>query len=532
MFRYVLKKARFLKMTKDNKKEEDGCGKINNAPLSSALSKNLGDIRDIVCRSSDVIVREFSFGPDRRLNGALIYLDGIADKDMLHNNILQPLMYDTLLFSQKDAVDFTSLDAIQKNLLTASDLQKLSSMRDLLEQLLSGSAILLVDGLKEALAINEKKWESRGVEEPQTENVVRGPREGFTEKLKVNATLLRRKIQDPDLQMEKRIIGAKTRTEIYIVYLKSMANPKVIEEIRRRLGRIKTDAILESGYIEQLIEDTPYSVFPTIANSEKPDKIAAKLLEGRVGIMVDGTPFVLTAPMLFLESFQSGEDYYSRPFFASFIRLLRFLAYAISALAPATYVALTVFHQELIPTQLLISIAAGRDPVPFPAVLEAALMLVTFDILREAGVRLPKPVGSAVSIVGALVLGQSAVSAGLISPIMVIVVAITAIASFVIPAQTDSGAILRYIYLALAGLAGGFGILMGMLVTLLHLSSLRSFGTPYLFPVAPLSLPDLRDTFVRMPLRSMSPSETASGNSRSAQGATPASHNNSDGNTQ
>jgi spore germination protein KA len=208
----------------------------------------------------------------------------------------------------------------------------------------------------------------------------------------------------------------------------------------------------------------------------------------------------LAVPMVFVSSFQSEEDYYSRPYFASFLRLLRFIAYVISTLSPAIYVALTVYHQELIPTQLLISVAAGRELVPFPAVLEAFIMLFTFDILREAGVRLPKPVGSAVSIVGALVLGQSAVQAGLISPIMVIVVASTAIASFVVPAQTDSNSILRYFYLFLAGLAGGFGILMGILIILLHLASLRSFGTPYLAPIAPLVLSDLKDSFIRLPL--------------------------------
>jgi spore germination protein KA len=257
---------------------------------------------------------------------------------------------------------------------------------------------------------------------------------------------------------------------------------------------------LESGYIEQFIEDAPYSIFSTVSNSEKPDKVAAKILEGCAAILVDGTPFALVAPMLFLSGFQSSEDYYSRPFFTSFIRTIRFLSFIISILAPATYVALTVFHQELIPTQLLISIAAGREKVPFPAVLEAFLMLIIFDILREAGLRLPRPIGQTVSIVGAIVLGQAAVEAGLISPIMVIVVATTAIASFVVPPQADAGTILRYLYLILAGVGGGFGIIMGLLITLLHLSSLRSFGTPYLWPIAPVNFSSLKDVFIRMPL--------------------------------
>jgi len=465
--------------------------------------ENLDTIQNALSSGSDVIIREFNFGHNRQANGALIYIKGLTSKDLIQKNILHPLMYDALKISHKEQIDFSNVDTIKNNFLTVSDIIKVSLLNELLDNLLSGDTIMLVNGSKEALVINSKEWESRSIEEPPTESTVRGPREGFTENLNVNTALLRRRIKDPDLCLETMRIGVKTRTIVCIAYLNSLADPKLIKEIKTRLNRIEIDAILESGYIEQFIEDAPYSIFSTVGNSEKPDKVAAKILEGRAAIMVDGTPVVLTVPMLFIESFQSAEDYYSRTFFSSFIRLLRFFAYGISVLAPASYVALTVFHQELIPTQLLISLAAGREPVPFPAVLEAAIMLLTFDILREAGVRLPKPVGAAVSIVGALVLGQSAVQAGLVSPILIIVVALTAIASFVVPAQTDSGTLLRYTYLALAGFAGGFGVLMGLLVTLLHMASLRSFGTPYLLPIVPLSLSGLKDTFIRMPVWSM-----------------------------
>ncbi|HEX3030424.1 MAG TPA: spore germination protein, partial [Clostridia bacterium] len=276
-----------------------------------------------------------------------------------------------------------------------------------------------------------------------------------------------------------------------------------ISEIKIRLNRIHTDAVLESGYIEAFIEDAPFSIFSTVGNSEKPDTAAAKILEGRAAILVDGTPFVLTVPMLFIESFQSSEDYYSRPFYSSLVRAIRYLGYFITIIAPAAYVALTTFHQELIPTLLLFTVAAGHEGIPFTSVIEALIMIVIFEILREAGVRLPKPIGSAVSIVGALVIGESAVSAGLIGPIMVIVVALTAISSFVIPAQTDSASILRYFLLILAGLIGGFGIIMGVLLVFIHLASLRSFGTPYLSPIAPFVPTDMKDSFIRMSLRKM-----------------------------
>lgn len=490
-------------MRKKGRQKEENPAKRDYGPLLPSLGKNLENLRNILNNSSDVAISEFDFGSHKKAKGALVYIEGMVNKELIQKSVLQPLMQDVLLTSSREQPDLADMESIKRTLILVSGKVKVTRLNDLLDNLLSGGTILLVDGSREAMAINEKKWESRGVEDPQTENIVRGPREGFTETLRANTVLLRRRIRDPDLCLELMKIGDRTKTEICIVYLKNTADKKLIDEIRTRLQNIHTDAILESGYIEQFIEDSPYSIFSTIANNEKPDKTAAKILEGRVAILVDGSPFALTMPMLFVESFQSAEDYYSRTLFSSFLRIIRFIAFFISVLSPAVYVALTVFHQELIPTQLLISIAAGREPVPFPAVVEAALMLLTFDILREAGVRLPKPVGSAVSIVGALVLGQSAVTAGLISPIMVIVVAATAIASFVVPAQTDSGALLRYIFLILAGLAGGFGIIMGLLVCVIYMGSLRSFGTPYLSPVAPLSFSDLKDTVIRLPLKNI-----------------------------
>jgi len=503
MFRYISKIIRLLSQKSRNMPNADKQDN-NNEPLSSSLKKNLETIKSVFNASSDLSVHEFNFGHDRRFKAALVFLSTLADKGEIHKNILQPLMYGTLLLNKDAALDFTNIETIKTNLISTMDCRKISLIKDLTDSLLSGATVLLVDGSGEGLVVESINRKDRNIEEPGTEAVVRGPREGFTENVSVSIALIRRKIKDKDLCVEKFVIGEKSKTEVYIVYLQSIVNPKLIDEIRARLNRIKIDAVLESGYIEQFIEDAPYSIFPTVSNSEKPDKVVAKILEGRVAILADNTPFVLAVPMLFIESFQSSEDYYSRPFLSSIMRFIRFLAYIISTLGPAIYVALTVFHQELIPTQLLISIAEGRNRVPFPAVLEAFLMLFTFDILREAGVRLPKTVGQTVGIVGAIVLGQASVEAGLISPIMVIVVSTTAIASFAVPSQADSGTVLRYIYLFLAAFAGGFGVIMGLLITLVHLSSLRSFGTPYLWPVVPLNLPAMKDVFIRMPLWTLS----------------------------
>jgi len=285
------------------------------------------------------------------------------------------------------------------------------------------------------------------------------------------------------------------------MYLNGVADPKVVETVKYRISQLDVDSILESGYIEEYIEDAPFSPFATVGYSEKPDVIAGRILEGRIAIVVDGTPFVLTAPMLFIESFQTTEDYYTRPLYASLIRMLRFVAYFITVFAPAIYIALTSFHQELIPTTLLFTIANAREGTPFPVFIETLIMVFAFEILHEAGIRMPRPVGQAISIVGALVMGDAAVSAGLVGAPVVITIAITAVAGFLVPTQNDSASILRVSMMILAAFAGWYGISMGFLALLLHLGSLNSFGVPYFDDFAWTS--NLQDSAVRMPLWSM-----------------------------
>ena len=503
MFSYLFKKLRFYHMRKQSEPEAETQEPDAQSAFLQNIDENLNMLKGMLNSSSDIIIRRFSFGDQPQIRAAILFIDGLVDKALVNENILKPLMYDIHSVSTEKAPEGDYLPYINSALLFVGDITETGSPDDAVDHFLSGDTILLVDGAKKALVISLRGWKARGIEEPKTESVVRGPREGFTETLRINTSMLRRKIKSPDLIMETMKIGVRTRTDVCIAYINGLANPKLIEEIRRRLKRIQIDGILESGYIEQFIEDEPFSIFSTVANSEKPDRVAAKLLEGRAAILVDGTPFVLTVPMLFIESFQSAEDYYSRTIFASMIRGLRFLSYIISILAPAFYVALVNFHQELIPTTLLLTMAAAHEGVPFPAVLEAGLMVVAFEILREAGVRLPRPIGHAVSIVGALVIGESAVSAGLIGAPMVIVVAVTAVSSFVVPAQTDSGAVIRVLFLILAGFMGGYGIAIGFFTLFIHLASLRSFGTPYLSPVAPVNASEMKDVFIRAPLWSM-----------------------------
>lgn len=503
MFRFLHKKMRFYQLQCENNNANDTEEKFSHESLSYNLKENLEVIKKIFGSSNDINYREFSFGQNLQIKAALIFLEGMTNKTEINDTIMKPFMYDSRLTNLEEKLDFDNLNAIKTSMLSSSSVEQVSLINDIVEACLSGDTILLIDKTKDALVINTRGWDKRAIAEPKTESSVRGPREGFTETLHINKALLRRKIKNQNLTMEEMKIGKQTKTSVCIAYLNGIVNPKLISEIKYRLNRINTDAILESGYIEEFIEDAPFSIFTTVGNSEKPDKVAAKLLEGRAAILVDGTPFVLTVPLLFIEGFQSAEDYYSRPYFSSFVRIIRFIAYGISLLAPAVYVALSTFNHDLIPTELLFTMSAAHEGVPFPAVIEAVIMIVIFEILREAGVRLPRNEGQAISIVGALVIGQAAVSAGLIGAPMVIVVSLTAVSSFVVTPHLDSSMFLRILFLTMSGIFGAFGIAIALLGVLIHLCSLKSFGTPYLSPLAPLSIKDLKDTFLRFPIWAM-----------------------------
>ena len=498
MFNYIQKVIRYRRMMSSGTKDSQEAPEESAGEFSEGLEANLQMIRDIIVESNDLVVRRFVIA--KKLSAAIIYIDGMVDKALVNETLLKPLMYHSEMEAPPETVD---IEYVESQLLFVGSIDSKQKVNEAVDKILSGDTVFLMEGAAKALVIALRGWKTRGIEEPQTEATVRGPREGFTETLRINTSMLRRKIKNPSLRFETVQVGERTKTDVCVAYIKDLAKPELIEEVKRRMAKMNVEAVLESGYIEQYIEDAPYSIFSTVGNSEKPDKVAAKLLDGRVAIMVDGTPFVLTVPCVFIESFQSAEDYFSRTIFASAIRMLRFVAFIISILAPAVYVALSTYHQELIPTQLILSMAAAHEGVPFPSLIEAAIMLLFFEILREAGVRLPRPIGQAVSIVGALVIGEAAVSAGLIGAPMVIVVAVTAVSSFTIPVQIDSGTIIRLVLLILAGLMGGFGIAIGMFALLIHMVNLKSFGIPYLMPLAPFDKSGLKDTLVRAPLWSM-----------------------------
>jgi hypothetical protein len=482
-------RGKFKKSTQTKKEQQ---GFEEQTSLSPDLKQNLETLRSAYSNCSDVVFRPFSVGGQAK--AALMYIEGLSNIEEIDDNVLSPLMQET-------NAQFDNLNTLIENKISVSSVKKVKTIADCVEQISVGSPVILVDRQKSGIALGLKKWEKRAVEEPEAESVVRGPREGFVETLRVNTSLLRRKISSPKLKMESMKAGRYTQTQVVVSYMEGICDKTLIEEVRKRLQRIEIDGVLESGYIEEMIEDNPFSPFPQILTTERPDVAASSLLEGRVAILVDGTPFVMVVPTTLYSLFQSAEDYYQRAMIATVVRWLRYLFVVISLLLPSLYVAVITYHQEMVPSSLLISMAASRAAVPFPALVEAFIMEVTFEALREAGLRLPKQIGAAVSIVGALVIGEAAVSAGIVSAPMVIVVAITGIASFTIPRYSAGIALrmLRFPVMILAGTLGLLGIMLGVITIIVHLCSMRSFGVPYLTPMGPMKGRDMKDVLVRAP---------------------------------
>ncbi|WP_134701152.1 spore germination protein [Ammoniphilus sp. YIM 78166] len=461
-------------------------------PLSSDLDQNLHLLQSIYEDCSDVVFRPFLIGG--KTKAILLYIEGLSNIEEIDASVLSPLM-------EESAGKMKNLNEWFEMKISVSKVKEIKTVGDCIEHLSIGNPLLLVEKEMKGFALGLAKWEKRSVEEPTAEAVIRGAREGFTESIGVNTSLLRRRLRTPQLKMKSMQIGRYTKTEVIVSYMEGIADPTLLQEVNTRLKRIDIDGVLESGYIEELIEDNPYSPFPQMLNTERPDVAVSSLLEGRVVILVDGTPFVIVAPITLYSLLQSSEDYYQRYMIGTVIRWLRYVFLVISLLLPSVYVAVLTYHQEMVPTTLLISMASSREQIPFPALVEALIMEITFEALREAGVRLPKQVGAAVSIVGALVIGQAAVQAGIVSAPMVMVVAITGIASFTIPRYTAGIALrmLRFPMIIMAGMLGLLGVMLGLIIMLTHLCSLRSFGVPYLSPMAPMKFRDMKDVLMRAP---------------------------------
>ena len=457
--------------------------------IPNNISEIKAKIQELFNNSSDLILHEFK--TSLNTDTLVVYINGLIDKKALNDFVIKPLIE-----SLNSPYDIVST-------IYVTEIKEVNNINNVIYELVDGHVLLFHEDLEIAYVINLCRYEKRSVEESTSEQVLRGPRESFIEDLYINKTLIRRIIRNNNLVFEDYIFGEQTNTRVSIVYIKGIVNPRILDELKARLKKIKLDAVLDVHYIEEYLDDSPNSFVCTMFNTEKPDVLSAKILEGRIGIICDGSPNVLTVPKLFIENLMSAEDYYLRPKFCTYLRILRFISFFISVLLAGVYVALVNFHQEMLPTQLIISIAGQREGVPLPSLLEALIMIMFFEIMKEAGLRLPKPIGQTVTLIGGLVIGQAAVDAGLISAFMVIVVSATGIAEFVNPSLRELIVIYRLLMIVLGGLLGLFGIACGILIFIFHLISIKSFGVPFMFPVAPYDKEGMKDFLRRAPLRKM-----------------------------
>lgn len=476
-------------------------------PISSCIDDNIAVIKELFKDANDMVFRDFNIGGPDGTHMFLVFIDGMANNDRINGDVVEPLMISVREVEPSYSdIKKHLYEVIKSSAMAASDFKEIDILEDALTQVLSGDTAMFIDGYTKAIIISTKSWPSRGPDEPSGEMVLRGPRDGFVESLRSNTALIRRRIRDVRLKVKQSQCGVRSKTDIALMYIDDIVDKKALESVENRLKNIQIDAILESGYIEQFIDERKISPFPRVQATERPDVVAAALYEGRIGIIVDNSPFALIVPATLNTMLQSAEDYYLRPCIMTIIRHIRNLAFILSLTAPSLYIALISYNPEIIPNKLLISIAKTREGVPFPAFIEAMIMVVTFELLREAGVRLPKPIGSTIGIVGGIVIGQAAVEAGIVSPIMVIVVAITAISSFALPNYELSIAIrfFRFIMMIAASIYGLYGVMLVVIGLLIHLVKIKSFGVSYLSPIAPLSIKDLKDTmFVRSPWERM-----------------------------
>lgn len=428
----------------------------------------------------------------------VLYLNSITDKDAISKEVMKPLTESKACQQGNEPLK----DYVLKKVLFHADVKTETELTKVVEGLIRGNTLLILKGLNDVFLINTYKTDKRSISQPDTEQVIRGSREGFIENLQSNTALIRARIPIPDLRVKSLKIGTMTQTNVVICYIDGVVNQALVADVEKRLNNINVDRILDAGYIEQFIQDNPRSPFPQVKSTERPDVTVGNLLEGRVCILVDGSPFVLIVPATFAQFYQTSEDYNERFIMVSAVRIVRVVALLFSLIMPSLYVAILSYHPELIPTAFAVAITSGRAGVPFPAVVEVFLMEAAMEILREATVRMPKQVGGALSIVGVLVIGQAAVEAGFVSPITVVVIALTTIGSFATPAYNMAIGfrMMRFPLLIMTGLLGFYGLVLGLLLVNNHVLSLKSFGVPYFSPMAPLNFEGLKDTVIRAPL--------------------------------
>lgn len=474
--------------------------------ISTNISENIEVLNILFDRSGDIVQKSFLLERmPEPIRIHIIYIDGLTDNGMVEETIIKPLTYEWR--GSREAFCGV-IDAILYCEAQTVDIKREKSFDLTIASVLKGDTAMFIDGYAETLILSTKKFPLRGISENDNEAGMRGPRDSFNEGFRQSTALIRRRIRDAKLKCEQGSIGQRSRTDYAIMYLEDVARPELVENIRERIKKYDIDAIFDSGMAEHLMEDRWYSPFPTFQSTTRPDKVASGIAEGRVAVVFDNSPEVIIAPSNFNMLLQASDDYYNRWAVGTFARILRYIAAFLAIAFPGFYIAVTVYHSEMLPTRLLYAIASARSIVTFPIVAEVLIMEFLFELLREAGIRLPGPLGNTIGVVGGLIVGQAAVDAGIVSTIVVIVVALTAIASFSIPNEEFASVfrLLKFFIIITSAIYGLYGFLMGLLIVAIHLSGLKSFGVPYMLPVVSNDIPGInerKDFILRAPIRLM-----------------------------
>ena len=466
--------------------------------LTKSLEQNMTAIDEALRDCGDIVRREFRVGGGGRL--VMLYADNFVDLEALRESILETVMLD-YQNEQPEGI----LEALLEEAIAISEVKKITTVAEICDAVFWGDTVLLMDGDDFALQATTKQFPNRGISKAETEVVVQGPKDAFMEVMAFNIVLTRRRIRDPKLKLKRKKAGNRTKTDIAVMYMEDLVRPEVLAQVEKQLDAMHIAGLLDSGSMEQLLERRKYSPFPQLQMTERPDKTASALLEGRVVLLADNTPYAILLPATLNTFFQAAEDYYERWEIMSFIRLIRYAAAFFAVALPGLYIAFAVYHPQLMPTALALKVASTRGAIPFSVIGEVLIMELAFELLREAGIRLPSPVSSTIGIVGGIIIGSAAVEAGIVSPVVVIVAALTGICTFVIPnVSIVSGLrISKYLVILLASVFGLFGVWAALLLLLGHLAGLTSYGIPYLYPYCSSSINndrDWEDSIFRLPL--------------------------------
>ncbi len=475
------------------------------AGISISIDKNIAKIQSIFSKWDDIVERKFVLERGGVTDGRaiyVVYIDGLCDHELIENTIIKPITWE---WRGEDSGSLWERITAREG--QTADFKEEPDFDEAVHSVLKGDTVVFVSGSDHAIVVSSKQLPVRGIDESATEGGMRGPRDSFNESFRTSTALIRRRIRDPKLKLEQGVMGVRSRTDYGIMYMEDIVQKKLVDEVRDNLEKYEIDAVFDSGMAEHLMETSWKEIFPVYQSTTRPDKAAAALVDGRVVVVFDNSPEVIIAPATINTLFQTADDYYNRWPVATFARMIRYVAAFIAVGLPGLYIAITCYHRELIPDKLLYAIADARSQLSFPIVVEVLIMELLFELLREAGIRLPSQLGNTIGVVGGLIVGQSAVEAGIVSTIVVIVVALTAIASFAIPNEAFASVfrLLKFVTILASAVYGILGFILSMLVLIFHLASLESFGVPYMAPVVSCGYADdgRQDFVVRSPIKKL-----------------------------